>query len=844
MIEFADSLWLYLIPVPILLLLLLFWIDRRGRRASIRRFASGRLISDLLDSYSPTRKRLKNALLLLSAVLLFLSLARPQWGHTWSESQSRGIDLVFALDSSRSMLANDIKPNRLIRAKLAIEDFVNQLEGDRIGLVAFSGSAFLQCPLTLDYDAFFQSLDAIDTNVISAGGTDIAAALQEAEAAFSSDNNFKILILITDGEDLEGSGVEQARKAAENGVTVYTVGVGTAEGSPIPVRTRTGAVQYVRDANGQVVQSRLDPETLESIAEETGGFYVNLGPTGYGLEQVLEAGVGSIPEEEISSTLQRTAIERYQWPLAAALFLLVIEPLIGTRRFKWRLGRTPGGSALLVMGIMTSLSVLPHHLEAGLPGGKALGIAASTVIAQSFAGGEVEREEASAPPDSPFARAVIEDPLDPIAHFNRGTELYEEQQYGLAAERFTEALRQSQDFRLQSDAFYNLGNTRFREGASGLSEQKPERVTAEAANVVQENRTAMRQGEQLLGIAQSGQNPPPQQVQGTIQLLQQREEETTRGIADLETSLSSENATRSLWQRSINDFESALELKRDHDDARYNLDFVKKQTADLTAEISRQEELAETQATQKERIRELIEKLRELLEDQQNQQDQQDQQNQQDQDQQQGQNDQNQNQSQSNESPSDQQSSQDQNQQSGDSPQQESGQENDTQRDSRQPQDNQEGRNDQGEESDDQETGEDDSRAGEEETEAEPSSTDETEDSADQDSPEEAAGQESRPEGADTGNPEEEDGNGPDEESIKLGEEQAAQMAREREQEGENTGVAEGDEGEPGEEIVLGVMSPEDAARLLDSLKNEERKLPFAGTGSEGATSSGNRRNW
>ncbi|MFP4494210.1 MAG: VWA domain-containing protein, partial [Puniceicoccaceae bacterium] len=635
MIEFADRFWLLLLPFALALVLLLFHIDRKGRRASIRRFASDRLVGELVRSYSPLRKRFKNGLLLLAAALLFLALARPQWGHTWSESRSRGIDVVFALDSSRSMLATDIKPNRLIRAKLAIEDFVNQLEGDRIGLVAFAGNAFLQCPLTLDYGAFFQSLEAVDTNVISAGGTDLAAALREAEAAFSSDNNFRIVILITDGEDLEESGVRQAGEAAERGVTVYAVGVGTEEGGPIPLRTRAGATTYVRDEDGNVVHSRLDSDTLERIASETGGFFVELGPTGYGLEQVLEAGIGSIPEEEISSQLQRTAIERFQWPLAAAVFLLLVEPLVGTRRGRGL--RLPGRRAA-VAAVALGLLPLPPFPAAGQVEPETdppAGDASAPAPEPDDEPPAPEPDDERPAPASPFARAVRENPADPVAYFNHGTELYDAGDYSAAAERFTEAIRLSSDFPFQADAFYNLGNTRFQEGSAGFEGAPPEAVTEQATAVMAENDPPMRNGEGILETARAGRTPPQDAIRSAIGALEQRETTTDEAIDTLSSALASENATRDLWRRAINDFESALELAPDHRDARHNLGFVKKQTAALTSEIAAQNELKKGQEQQLDRIRTLIEELRELLEEQENQDQQQEQQQDQQQEQQQ-----------------------------------------------------------------------------------------------------------------------------------------------------------------------------------------------------------------
>ncbi|MGE9290352.1 MAG: VWA domain-containing protein [Puniceicoccales bacterium] len=845
MIEFANKLWLYLLPVAVVLLLLLFQLDGKGRKASIRRFASGRLLQELLQSYSPIRRRVKNTVILLGVTFLFLALARPQWGYTWTESTSRGIDIVFALDTSRSMLAQDIKPNRLIRAKLAIEDFVNQLEGDRIGLVAFSGSAFLQCPLTLDYDAFFQSLDAVDTNVISAGGTDLAAAIKEAESAFSKDNNYKIVILITDGEDLEGFGITQAQKSFLNGVTIYSVGVGTPEGAPIPIRSRTGRIEYVRDENGEVVQSHLEPETLEEIAQITTGFYVPLGTTGYGLEQVLEAGVGSIPEEEISSQLQRTAVERFQWPLGIALFFFALEPLIGTRRRK--LFRSKSAGTLPVLALVVALGAGP--LQDSL---SAQEISAPPPV-ESADEIPVEDEPEPTTPATPFELAVASDPLNPVAHFNRGTELYDQEDYTQAAESFTESLRLSRDFPFQADVFYNLGNTHYRQGLVSFIEASPGKVTDEAATVSGQNQPPMTAGQQILDAA-SYQPPPQEQIQQVIGALEQRKTATEESIQTLGQALERETSVQQLWQRSLSDFESALELVPNHDDARHNLEFVKQQAAGLAAQIATQQRMKEDQDRQIQEIERLIEELKKLLEEQENQQDQQ-QDQQQNQDQQQQQQDQ-QDQSQQ-DSSEEQQQNQDQEQQSGQQDQDPQGGQQNDQNQGQQDQQSQESSPQDQQEGDDPsqnpaqpESGEDPEQGEEPE-----SSSEEEGDSQEEESPEsmgeeeESSSAESQ-DGGDSESPETEEGGagemptGQEEapmEPIKLSEEQADEIAEEL----AASAAEEGDDSlPPGEEVVIGVMSTEDAARLLDSLKSSERKLPFAGSRSEGSPERNNRKNW
>ncbi|MEM0966570.1 MAG: VWA domain-containing protein [Verrucomicrobiota bacterium] len=812
MIEFADRFWLYVLPIALVLVLLLFQIDRKGRRLKIRKFASDRLIKSLLQSYSPQRKKLKNILLLIAVSFLFLSLARPQWGHTWTESTSRGIDIVFALDSSRSMLAQDIRPNRLVRAKLAIEDFVGQLEGDRIGLVAFSGSAFLQCPLTLDYDAFLQSLNAVDTTVISAGGTDLSAALRESESAFSEDNNYKIVVLITDGEDLEESGVREAQRAAGNGVTVYAVGVGTAEGSPIPIRDRSGRIEYVRDESGQIVQSRLDETTLTEIAETTGGFYVPLGSTGFGLEQVLNAGIGSIPEEEISSELQRTAIERFQWPLAIALFLLLLEPLIGSRR-GWR-KRSTGVAATLLICLMLVVAETPSAM-AQIPN--------DPVSAPS---NETESIPLDQLPDTQFSQEIESNPLNPVELFNRGTALYGEGQYKLAEDRFKDALRLFQDFPLQADTFYNLGNTRYQQGRSLFSDNDPAETIRTSTSVSGENQQPIAIGRQILENAPI-QVPPQDQLQQAISLLEQRQEATEQSVESLRLAINGNSPVESLWQRAINDYESTLELTPTNEDALHNLEYVKQETATLSQQTDLKERLEEDQQKQIEELEYLIEELKKLLEQQENE----DQQNEDQQDQ--DQEDQNQSQDQQQNQDSGSENQQDENEESS------SEQSNQPEEDRAGEENNSDQQDPESEQSEASDENEQQSQAGDEQTqESETQSGDGEREQAE----EQADEQESSESAESQASAEQEESISEENEAIELSDEQANEIAEEIAEAAASAGE-EGDDGS-GEEIVVGVMSQDDAARLLDSLKNSERKLPFAGSGSEGSTNDGPRRNW
>jgi len=240
----------------------LLWMWRcydARQRATLARFVSAHLRVELTKSVSQVKRRAKRGLLLGAIALVFVALAAPQAGYRWEQVTRRGNDIIFAVDTSRSMLTPDVKPDRLTRAKLAIDDFVQRLDGDAVGLIAFAGDAFLQSPLTLDYDAFHESLAALDTHIIPRGGTNIASAIHVAQAALKDrPGSDKILVLVTDGEDLEGSALAAAKAAAQqDGLKIYTVGVGTANGDLIPLPADQGG-GFVKDAAGNPVKSHLD----------------------------------------------------------------------------------------------------------------------------------------------------------------------------------------------------------------------------------------------------------------------------------------------------------------------------------------------------------------------------------------------------------------------------------------------------------------------------------------------------------------------------------------------------------------------------------------------------------
>ncbi|HSS38687.1 MAG TPA: VWA domain-containing protein, partial [Polyangia bacterium] len=336
-VHFVEPRWLWAGAIACVGLAVLFARAGRRRARAVAVLGGRRAVTSL----SPWRRRLKMALLLLGTAALSVALARPLAGFRWEETRRQGIDLMFAVDTSKSMLATDLRPDRLTRAKLAVRDLVRALPGERFGLIAFAGDAFVQAPMTTDQAVFEESLEALDTSVIPRGGTDLASAIRTGAAAMSSEpDRRKVLILLSDGEDLAGQAQAAAVDARRQGLTIYTVGVGTAAGELIAAR----------DASGQPVRSRLDEATLASVARATGGTYVALGASGRGLESLYRSQLAKLPRTSTAERRRKVYTERFQIPLAVALGCLLVELAIGERRARWRAAPVAGVALLLAAG--------------------------------------------------------------------------------------------------------------------------------------------------------------------------------------------------------------------------------------------------------------------------------------------------------------------------------------------------------------------------------------------------------------------------------------------------------------------------------------------------------------
>lgn len=309
------------------------WWANAHRNKLLRKFVKEKLLSEIAGTYRPGIRVLKNVLLCVFLVFVTIALARPQWGFEWQEVKRQGIDVMVIVDVSKSMLTQDVRPDRLQRTKLAVFDLLKKLKGDRIGLVAFAGDAFLMCPLTNDYDGFALSLTDLSVDSVPRGGTNIERALKVAMDSFDKiDSQYKVVIVITDGDNHEGDPVEMARKAKKEGVRIYTIGIGTKEGELIQLEAQQGSSQFLKDDQGNFVKSRLNERLLQQIALLTDGVYVKSSGAEFGLDYIYENDLNKLEKREIESKMQKRFYERFQWPLAAALVLLCIESCLSARK--------------------------------------------------------------------------------------------------------------------------------------------------------------------------------------------------------------------------------------------------------------------------------------------------------------------------------------------------------------------------------------------------------------------------------------------------------------------------------------------------------------------------------
>ena len=446
--EYSQILWLTVLVIS--MLSMFFWWAWKKRTKLLLMFVHRKLVDQLTIGLSSKRRLIKIGLLVITVALLMMAIARPKMGFQWQEMEMRGLDILVAVDTSRSMLASDQNPNRLERAKLAALDLMHLAKRDRLGLIAFSGTAFLQCPLTIDQNAFTQSVNSLSTTIIPQGGTAVGEAIQEAVRTFEQEeDNHKVLVLFTDGEDHEQNIAGPIQKANEVGMKVFTVGVGTPEGELIQVRNpQNGKLDFLKDDLGNVVKSRLNETFLRKLSTDTGAFYLPMQGADT-VERLYSSGLAGLTPSRTQNQRIKRFTERYQWPLGLAILLLLAErllPEIERRKYKIHNSTYYKSAAIFIFFITTnhllgSTSEARNHMDTG-NFSKALEVYEKLLP---------EHENNS--------------PLKARLQYNAGTAAYNAKNYKKAEEYFRKALNQAKTpLPLQQRAFYNLGNSMFRLG--------------------------------------------------------------------------------------------------------------------------------------------------------------------------------------------------------------------------------------------------------------------------------------------------------------------------------------------------------------------------------------------
>jgi len=438
--EYTQILWLTALVVP-MLGLFFGWAWRR-RSERVAQFIHANLVEQLTLGLSVIRRKAKLILLLVVVLLLFLALARPKGGYELQKTETRTLDILVAVDTSRSMLATDQSPNRLERAKLAVLDLMRLAKRDRLGLIAFSGTAFLQCPLTIDRNAFIQNVNSLSTDIIPQGGTAISEAITEALRTFKKEeDNHKVLVLMTDGEDHEAGVTEAAEKANNIGMKIFTIGLGSPEGELIQLpNPQTGRLEFLKDESGNVVKSRLNETLLRKLSTDTGAFYLPLQGADT-MERLYEAGLAGLTPNRVENQMTKRYIERYQWLLGLAVFLLLGEMLLGEGR---RPSPKSSPAALAALGLLLAA-----------PAALATPADARRAMEQDDFGRALRLYE----------KLLVESPEDARLHYNAGAAAYGAGDFEKARNHFNSTLASPEaPLPLQQRAFYNLGNAMFRLG--------------------------------------------------------------------------------------------------------------------------------------------------------------------------------------------------------------------------------------------------------------------------------------------------------------------------------------------------------------------------------------------
>lgn len=430
--EYFLLIWL-VIPLAFI-----FITGIRKRNKIILSFVSKENIAAVLPGYSAKRRIFKAFLGILIFLFLLIAAAGPQYGHIWQEYEAKGIEIILAVDCSRSMLAPDIQPTRLDRAKREIVDLLSMLEGDKVGLVAFSGSAFLQCPLTLDYSGYSIFLNALSPDYIPVGGSDFEAAIKTSLESFDKNSNSeKAIIFITDGEATSGDTMKAVKEAKDKGIKIFCIGVGGETAAPMPEK----GGGFKKDASGNMVLSRLDEDVLKKISAETGGTYVRSVAGDMDLDILYKKEIRGSMDQSIMRSGKRKILEnRFQWPLLISVILLFLDFFIPSSR----------KLSALVFFMMSSIYL---STEAQ----------ASTVHSLMKSAEKAYESKDYEKAVNDLISAQVKEPESSDIYYNLGNTYYRMNQYDAAIKSYSGALEHS-DEKNKGRIHYNLGNSKFKKG--------------------------------------------------------------------------------------------------------------------------------------------------------------------------------------------------------------------------------------------------------------------------------------------------------------------------------------------------------------------------------------------
>jgi tetratricopeptide (TPR) repeat protein len=443
MLRFAHPEYLYAFLILPLLISIYIW-SRQARKRSLRKLGNPELIQQLMPSAGKYKRRIKFGLLLITLALLIMALANPQIGTKLETVKREGVDIMIALDVSNSMLAEDFKPNRLENAKRQISLMLDHLKNDRIGIVVFAGASFLQLPLTTDYSAVRLFLSAIDTDIVSVQGTAIGSAIRMSMQSFvQGETKYKVIVVISDGENFEDDALDAAKEAASAGIVIHTIGMGSPQGVPIPVYQKGVQTGFKKDAEGSVVITRLDEVLLQRIADTTKGKYIRAGVRQDELNSIFKQ-IEGMEKKQIAAKMYTEFEDRFQYPLLAALILLLMEFFLSERKLEW-----------------------PSFWKSILPAAAKVSIFSLLFCTQSYAdsertlvrdGNRQYKDKQYTEAEVNYRKALEKNKELKEGQFNLGDALYKQGRYEEAEKQFRLAAEKSSGAS-RAQAYHNLGNT-------------------------------------------------------------------------------------------------------------------------------------------------------------------------------------------------------------------------------------------------------------------------------------------------------------------------------------------------------------------------------------------------